>query len=181
MKSAAPSTPYGYTIFCDDVRAEAGSKASYMGIYRGKLITNAPLPVNLAKFATVVHYFERPGESTEPVALHVFLPGDSDDSPTLKTELPIDRARSQPPKPATPDADPLIGVVMIVEFTPLKLETEGLIRVRAYRGDLEIRLSTLSVVGPPEDAGPTEKAKPAAKKPRSKKSAPRKRARSKKS
>ena len=76
MKSIAPTTPYGYTIFCDDVRLEASGKTSYMGIYRGKLILNAPLPALLPKFFLVIHYFERPDESTEPVNLHVYMPGE---------------------------------------------------------------------------------------------------------
>ena len=71
MKSIAPITPYGYTIFCDDFRQEIGGKLSYMGIYRGKLILNKPLPASLLKLCLAIHYFERPDESTEPVNLHV--------------------------------------------------------------------------------------------------------------
>jgi hypothetical protein len=46
--------------------------------------------------------------------------------------------------------------------SPLVLESEGLIKVRAYRGDTEIRLGTLKVVTMPrpEDENSGKLAKP---------------------
>ena len=177
MKSVAPYTPYGYTIFCDDVRSEAGGKTSYMGIYRGKLILNAPLPASLPKFFLVIHYFERPDESTEPVNLHVYMPGDAEGAPTVATEVPLDDARSKASGPETPESDPVFGVISHLMIAPLELKSEGRIRVRAYRGDLEVRLGTLTIISKleedvaPKEAQPTtRKAKP--KKAKSKKPKP---------
>lgn len=182
MKSTAPSTPYGYTIFCDDVRQEMGGKVSHMGIYRGQLIINAPLPVTLPKFAFVIHYSERPGESTEPVTIHIYMPGDAEDAPTATTELPIEDARSKAPEPDTPDSDPLLSVIWYLVLAPFELKSEGRIRVRAYRGDLEIRLGTLKIVTnlASDEANAFKEAPPAIKEPGPKKAAPRKRDRSKK-
>lgn len=146
MKSIAPTTPYGYTIFCDDVRLEASGKSIYIGIYRDSLILNTQLPSVLPKFCLVIHYFERPNESKEPVTVHVYLPDDQVGSPTHTAELPIQDARQNPLEPETPDADPIIGVISHLMFSPLALKSEGRIRVRAYRGDFEIRLGTLGVV-----------------------------------
>ena len=181
MKSVAPSTPYGYTIFCDDVRQEAGGKTSYMGVYKGKLLVNSTLPASLPKFFFVINYFERPNESAEPVTLHVYMPSDADGTPTFSAELPLDSVRSQKLELETPDSDPLIGLITIVEITPFELKSDGRIRVRAYRGDLEIRLGTLAVIGKAgEDQTPKE-APPTTKKPLPKKAARRKRGRPKKS
>lgn len=176
MKTVAPSTPYGYTIFCDDVRQEMGGKTSYMGIYKSKLIFNTPLPASLPKFFLVVNYFERPGESTDPVTLHVYMPDDAEGAPTVTAEIPLDDFRSKPPKLETPDSVPLISATVNLVVMPFEMKSEGRLRVRAYRGDLEIRLGTLSIVSrPAEDHPPkevpiaTQKVK-RRKRPRSKKS-----------
>lgn len=43
-----------YTIFCDDVRLEAGNKLSLMGVFQNIMVEQ--LPVSLIKFAVVNHW-----------------------------------------------------------------------------------------------------------------------------
>ena len=43
-----------YTIFCDDVRLEAGNKLSFMGVFQNILVQQ--VPVSLIKFAVVNHW-----------------------------------------------------------------------------------------------------------------------------
>ena len=43
-----------YTLFCDDVRLEAGNKLSFMGVFQNILVQQ--LPVSLIKFAVVSHW-----------------------------------------------------------------------------------------------------------------------------
>jgi hypothetical protein len=43
-----------YTVFCDDVRLEAGNKLSFMGVFQNILVQQLPLP--LIKFAIVNHW-----------------------------------------------------------------------------------------------------------------------------
>jgi hypothetical protein len=43
-----------YTLFCDDVRLEAGNKLSFMGVFQNILVQQLPLP--LIKFAVVNHW-----------------------------------------------------------------------------------------------------------------------------
>jgi len=43
-----------YTIYCDDVRLEAGNKLSFMGVFQNILVQE--LPVSLIKFAVVNHW-----------------------------------------------------------------------------------------------------------------------------
>jgi hypothetical protein len=43
-----------YTIFCDDVRLEAGNKLSLMGVFQNIMVQQ--LPVSLIKFAIVNHW-----------------------------------------------------------------------------------------------------------------------------
>lgn len=110
MKVCAPKTPYGYSIFCDDIREEARGKVSFMGIYSGNMILYAAPPVSLPKLMVAVNYFERPGESDAPVEVRVYLPGDSADAPTVRVPLPVEELRASGVVPRDPDVDdPIIG------------------------------------------------------------------------
>ena len=57
MSSTEPTTnklELLYTLFCDDVRLEAGNKLSFMGVFQNILVQQ--LPVSLIKFAVVNHW-----------------------------------------------------------------------------------------------------------------------------
>lgn len=43
-----------YTLFCDDVRLEAGNKLSFMGVFQNVVVPQ--LPISLIKFAIVNHW-----------------------------------------------------------------------------------------------------------------------------
>lgn len=43
-----------YTLFCDDVRLEAGNKLSFMGVFQNIMVEQ--MPVSLIKFAIVNHW-----------------------------------------------------------------------------------------------------------------------------
>ena len=43
-----------YTLFCDDVRLEAGNKLSFMGVFQNIMVQQ--LPLSLIKFAIVNHW-----------------------------------------------------------------------------------------------------------------------------
>src|SRR5882724_13368025 len=43
-----------YTLYCDDVRLEAGNKLSFMGVFQNILVQQ--LPISLIKFAVVNHW-----------------------------------------------------------------------------------------------------------------------------
>lgn len=57
MSSTEPTTKklqLLYTLFCDDVRLEAGNKLSFMGVFQNILVQQ--VPVSLIKFAIVHHW-----------------------------------------------------------------------------------------------------------------------------
>src|SRR5215813_9575833 len=43
-----------YTLFCDDVRLEAGNKLSFMGVFQNIMVQHLPFPI--IKFAVVNHW-----------------------------------------------------------------------------------------------------------------------------
>ena len=57
MSSTEPTTKkleLLYTLFCDDVRLEAGNKLSFMGVFQNLMVQQ--VPVSLIKFAVVNHW-----------------------------------------------------------------------------------------------------------------------------
>lgn len=55
-----------YTLFCDDVRLEAGNKLSFMGVFQNILVQQ--VPVSLIKFA-VVHHWQGQGSYLSEVRI----------------------------------------------------------------------------------------------------------------
>lgn len=58
-----------YTLFCDDVRLEAGNKLSLMGVFQNILVQQ--FPVSLIKFAVVNHWR---GEGTHLSEVRILTP-----------------------------------------------------------------------------------------------------------
>ena len=58
-----------YTLFCDDVRLEAGNKLSFMGVFQNIMVQQ--MPVSLIKFAVVNHWR---GEGTHLSEVRILSP-----------------------------------------------------------------------------------------------------------
>lgn len=58
-----------YTLFCDDVRLEAGNKLSFMGVFQNIIVQQ--VPVSLIKFAVVNHW---QGEGTHLSEVRILTP-----------------------------------------------------------------------------------------------------------
>jgi len=58
-----------YTLFCDDVRLEAGNKLSFMGVFQNIMVQQ--MPVSLIKFAVVNHWR---GEGTHLSEVRILTP-----------------------------------------------------------------------------------------------------------
>ena len=58
-----------YTLFCDDVRLEAGNKLSFMGVFQNIMVQQ--LPVSLIKFAVINHWR---GEGTHLSEVRILTP-----------------------------------------------------------------------------------------------------------
>jgi hypothetical protein len=143
-----PKTPFGYSVFCDNIREETGGKHSFMGVYINSLHIHGEFPATLATFGIAVYYYETPGESDEPVTLRVFVPGGEGDPPLVEEELPVAVMRKgalPPDYVPKPDSSPLVLTQAMIQMHPLVLKEPGVITVRAYRGDLEVRLGTLAI------------------------------------
>jgi hypothetical protein len=150
MTVIAPATPYGYTIFCDDLRQESNGKLIYIGVYTSEMIIFGDPPMLLPTFVAVTTYRERPRESDAPVQIKMFVPG----APDVELELPVASMRSTQFAPEIEGEDRMHSALIPIRSSPLVVRQEGLIKVRAYRGDDEIRLGALAVKFQPPPVNP---------------------------
>jgi hypothetical protein len=151
MKVVEWSSPFGYTIFCDDIRQEIAGKFTLVGVYGLEMTVFGTLPTRLAKLALSVAYVERIGESEEPLELLVYVPGDADDAPTLRAPVPEDKLTQfrHVKVPPYVGETPWTMLTFQVAFSPIELKQEGALRVRMIRGDEEIELGALRIRAQP--------------------------------
>jgi hypothetical protein len=146
MAIIRPSTPGGGVIFCDDIRQELYGKVTYVGIYAGgELHVHSPFPVLVPKLAIAVTYYERRGESGEPVSITVQLPWDAPDTPAIRMALPAEQLREVPMVPDAAPDDFLMVATIFLSLSPFQIQSEGRIKVRAWRGADEVRLGSLMI------------------------------------
>jgi hypothetical protein len=143
MKVIPIATPSGFSIFCDDVRTEVNGKHLYIGVYTGDMFIQPAFPAALPSFSVVIRYRERRGESKDDLKFVIFAPGNAEPVFTggvSRAELDV------VPKTDDPDVDdPMMELGLIATFVNFVIPEAGRIKVRAIRGDEEIRLGTLQI------------------------------------
>lgn len=141
--------PYGFTQFCDDVRQEIGGKLTLVGCYQAELRL-AVIPGAILQLHLLVHYFEDSSDAATPLELLIFMPGDAEESPTIRVEIP---AREPPPRPPelVPGEDWRTGLMMPLLIAPFQATQEGSLKVRMKRGDDIVRLGSLRIALMPQE------------------------------
>lgn len=143
-----PSTPGGWVLFCDDIREEVRGLKTYVGCYASDIVISDPLPVMIPKLGFSIRYIESVQESDEEVRLVITIPAEEADKDQKIFEAVIIPAgpRDANRSPSAEDSD--LRLTCLVDFiaAPLFFVKPGYVKVRAYRGDLEIRLGSLKIV-----------------------------------
>lgn len=142
-----PHSPFGSSIFCDDIRHEIGGKRTYVGVYQNSMIVNGGFPATLTKFCIAIDFKTRPSDPDVPLTLRVSFPGDDPDKPTVNERVNIEEVRAEMAKIPIPPHfdDPIIPLTFEFNFAPLVIREPGLIRVRALAGETEIKLGSIEV------------------------------------
>lgn len=146
-----PPDFYGYTIFCDDIRAEAEGKMMFIGVYASYMFIHADFPVTLPKFGFGITFLQKRKVFESNLGIRIFLPQDSDDVPSIQADMKevaesaIDtsaRAMGLEQHDAS-----VISLHANLIFAPFTIMQPGPVKVRiARRGDL-VRLGTLTIRG----------------------------------
>jgi hypothetical protein len=83
---------YGYSIFCDDIRNEAGGKLSFVGCYNGVIFISDQFPLVLPKLCVHTHILSPASQPFSSIVVRCYLPGD---------EKPFYEEPIETPKPAS--------------------------------------------------------------------------------
>jgi hypothetical protein len=140
----------GYTIFCDDIRNEAGGKTTFVGVYDAILLIHGDFPFLLAKFGFGIRYMEKRNTFTDDVIIRIFMPGESEDGePSFQGLLPIREARDKVQMHPDADADPAspryLQLATNLVFSPFIIPQKGEMKVRAQCGSEIVKLGTLLI------------------------------------
>ncbi len=142
-----PSLPSGHTIFCDDIRHEMGGKITFVGTYTNVMYVNGNLPAVLPKLCMGIVYRQEQ-QSLEGATIKIFMPGEDDDNPTAMFHVEPQADLIPPPS----EQFTFNEFRIFFEAPGVLIQEEGRIRVRAYRGDDEIRIGALTVALNPDGA-----------------------------
>jgi hypothetical protein len=139
---------YGYSIFCDDIRNEAGGKLSFVGCYNGVMFISGQFPLLLPKLCVHTHIFSPASKPFNSIVVRCYLPGD--DTPFSEETIETPRRSEQSELVANlktnTDAPLFIVAATSLIFTPLELGSSGLLRVRALiDAEQELRLGSLRI------------------------------------
>ena len=139
---------YGYSIFCDDIRNEAGGKLSFIGCYNGVIFISGQFPLVLPKLCVHTHVFSPASKPFNSIVVRCYLPGD--DTPFSEEAIKTPRRSEQSELVANlktnTDAPLFIVAATSLVFTPLELKSAGLLRVRALiDAGQELRLGSLRI------------------------------------
>lgn len=142
-----PSFPSGYVIFCDDVRQEVGGKITIVGAYAGEMTAYGETPIALAQLYASVVFRNAPKDDLYALKIVVAMVNAANESKVISTsEFEIPAPEKDMILPLLDEHSvPMMELRNIVRMSPLVLTEPGIITVRAYVGDDEIRLGSLDV------------------------------------
>lgn len=135
-------TPYGYTIFCDDVREEVNNKFTYVGVYAESLIVPS-LPVTLSKFVINTHFLQHPDDEIRPLKVVVYGP-ESETVPIFDLDVPFDNQGL--PSIDSVHTTPMMDLNLSFVLSPFEIKHEGFIKVRFHYGNEVLRVGALRIV-----------------------------------
>lgn len=139
--------PYGYTVFCDDIRQEVAGKLSFIGAYNGSLHILGGQAASLPKLAAAMTVVVPEGiEVTEPISFALIHEFDDQSNELLRAtaegyNLPI----SAPP-------GRVLRIGLNFQLSPFLVDREGVLKARAYVNGAEVKLGALTLhLGQPNE------------------------------
>ncbi len=139
---------WGFSLFCDDIRAELGGKLSVMGIYQTEMVfpSNVVFPSIYPKFCILIKYYELRNVFNDDIIVRVFFPGDTKESPSLVLPFPSSvRNTTNPAYPLEEDQEHLFNISFPLMLSPFPIKQEGFLKVRAQCGGTTTQLGSLMV------------------------------------
>lgn len=136
---------YGTTLFCDDIRDEVNGKKTFVGVYSDRMLVDSDFPVIIPTLGFYIQLLEELDNAEGAVQIKILVPGQQGDEVIVDVSLPSDRAEIVNRDPQRDREAKFLTSIVAFRASPLLLQKKGRIKVRAYKGDQEIRLGTLLV------------------------------------
>lgn len=143
---------WGFSLFGDDLRQEAGGKLSLMGLYQDDMIFHgeARFPFLIPKFVIFILYYELRDAIEADINFKVTHGLENNlvaEAAILRKDLPviqIDRNNRESEDPE--DAARIFHARIPIILTPFPVEKPGRLRVRAHYSDGKIlKLGSISI------------------------------------
>ena len=152
-----PQTPFGYTIFCDDIRQEVGGKTTYIGAYSGFLVLEVDFPVTIPMLCMAVNFVIGMSDELRPLSIKAYFdPEEGEEALLIEGDVPIEGFKAVDARLQGMDNMNRHAAVHI-KLAPFNIEKAGRLKVRAYYGDEEYRLGSLIIVRGPWSPNAVEK------------------------
>lgn len=139
------------SIFCDDVRQEAGNKLSLMGVYNGQMVVPS-FPFEISKLIVSMKASAQEGEEYKSLTFVVMLNDD------IITEMPVDEKYLQvnyesiPAIPNVNDVKRNWHYQVFFNINSLKIKQPSIIRTRIRTENGEVRGESLMILKSYDDA-----------------------------
>ena len=140
-----PLSPFALTTFCDDIRYETTGKFSLIGVYNETLIfPDGTFPITINRLALSITFVEDPSVLIGDIEVHVLLPADPREKPSLAFKIEPHEAQQVPDDPEGTRRSLNIHVML----GPLTIRESGLIKVRLINKGRRYRAGALFVGQP---------------------------------
>ncbi|GAN94051.1 hypothetical protein Gbth_044_008 [Gluconobacter thailandicus F149-1 = NBRC 100600] len=153
------NTPFGTSIFCDDVRHEVDNKFSLVGCYGSQMLLNGSAPLKLPTFAVFVKIIFPINYPFKKILVRVYSVFDDQEEEIARANFVRPKELNKVPHPDGGEWKHKVGQFVIpFRWAPFHIPSNGVIYVRAQfdneGGSEEIRLGALPCRFnplPPED------------------------------
>lgn len=142
-----PKPPFGFSVFCDDVREEASGKVTLVGTYSGAMMVNGQTPLTIPMLCCHVTLYMDEVSATRGGTLQLCRVDKDDTREVLNSlELPKFELDELPKgRKIVPDADTLLTFSISMRLAPYLIGEEHLLRMIYVLGEDEYRIGALSI------------------------------------
>ena len=153
-----PKPPYGYTIFCDDIRQEVNGKTTHVGIYAGEMSIVSEGNAVIPQLCALLVYRDLPDTMlTRPVLYKLIRSSDKGEQVLLEAPFnpPPDLKIREAPQIGRQDGTNFTEIRLEAKLAPFIVEESCLLKSRIYVGDDEVLCGALRVILVTPDQVPT--------------------------
>lgn len=143
--------PFGYTIFCDDIRHELGNKTSLIGVYENDMLFQHPtFPLLIPKLVMAIVVEVPKADLPDKIKLEIFFPGDEEipmHTDTVNTTDAVSqRYETMQGETSGNAADrETFKFTFQLVLSPAKIDELGFIKVRAHLDGELLQLGQLRI------------------------------------